>query len=102
MSHNLTLVPLDACPKTNLVVSDVFTLESFESDHSARGHLTSKEIAVASDGFNGTLLILFFLLYEYALSFLFSLNCDCHLLVDDCIRAKPAEHDAAIAFSNHQ
>jgi hypothetical protein len=40
--------------------------------------------------------------YEYALSFLFSLDHGCHLLVDDCIGAKPAEHDAAIAFSDHE
>jgi hypothetical protein len=43
-----------------------------------------------------------FLLYEYALSFLFSRHHGCHLLVDDCIGAKPAEHDAAIAFSDHE
>ena len=42
------------------------------------------EIAVASDAFNGTLLTSFFLLYEYALSFRFSLDHDHHLLVDDC------------------
>ena len=60
------------------------------------------EIAVASDVFNGTLLTSLSLLYEYALSFLFSLGHDHRLLVDDCFGAKPAEHDAATAFSDHE
>ncbi len=60
------------------------------------------EIAVASDVFNGTLLTSLSLLYEYALSFLFSLDHDRRLLVDNCLGAKPAEHDAATAFSDHE
>jgi len=60
------------------------------------------EIAVASDVFNGTLLTSLSLLYEYALSFLFSLDHDRRLLVDNRLGAKPAEHDAATAFSDHE
>jgi len=48
------------------------------------------------------LLTPFFLLYEYALSFLFSFDHDGHFLVDDCFGAKPAEHNAAIAFSDYE
>ena len=60
------------------------------------------EIAVASDAFNGTLVTSLLLLYEYALSSFFSLYHDPHLLVDDCLGAKPTEHDPATAFSNHK
>src|SRR5215468_7227839 len=56
----------------------------FESDHSAGSIL--REIAVASDGFSGTLLTLFFLLYEYAWSFLLCSDHDRSVLVDDCFR----------------
>jgi hypothetical protein len=40
--------------------------------------------------------------YEYALSFPFSLDRDRRLLVDNCLDATPAEHHAAIAFSNYE
>src|SRR5436190_20515687 len=60
------------------------------------------EIAVASDAFNGTLLTSLLLRYEYALSFLFSLRHGPGLLVDNCVGAKPAEHDATVAFSDHE
>ena len=63
---------------------------------------SGNEIAVASDVFNGTLLTSLSLLYEYALSFLFSLDHDRRLLVDNRLGAKPAEHDAATAFSDHE
>jgi hypothetical protein len=95
-----------------LAVSDVFTVEAFESDHSAGGISPKKEIAVASDGFNATLLTPFFLLYESALSFLFSFDHDCPLLVDSCLGANSVrhdesvqwrtEHDTAVTFSDHE
>jgi hypothetical protein len=74
----------------------------FESNSARHCIQFANEIAVASDGFNGTLLTSLLLLYEYALSFLFSLDHDPRLLVDDCSGAKLAEHDAAIAFSDNQ
>ena len=60
------------------------------------------ENAVASDAFNGTLLTSLSLLYEYDLSFLFSMDHDRRLLVDNGLGAKPAEHDATTAFSDHE
>ena len=77
-------------------------MESFESDHFAGGILPQKENAVASDRFNGTLLILLFLLYEYALSYLFHFDRDCHLLVGDCPGANAAQDNAITAFSDHE
>jgi hypothetical protein len=74
----------------------------FESNSARHCIQFANEIAVASDGFNGTLLTSLLLLYEYALSVLFSLDHDCHLLVDDCLAAKPTEHDAASAFSDYE
>jgi hypothetical protein len=74
----------------------------FESNSARHCIQFANEIAVASDGFNGTLLTSLVLLYEYALSSLFSLNRDRRLLVGNCLRAKPAEHHAAIAFSDHE
>ena len=74
----------------------------FESNLPSNGIQPEHEIAVASDAFNGTLLISLSLLYEYALSSFFSLYHDPHLLVDDCLGAKPTEHDPATAFSNHE
>ena len=59
-------------------------------------------MAVASDAFNGTLLILFFLLYEYALSFLLSFDHRCRLLVYDYIGTNAAKHDAATALPDHE
>jgi hypothetical protein len=59
-------------------------------------------MAVASDAFNGTLLTSFSLLYEYGLSLLFSFDHDRRLRVDNCLGAKPAEHDAVIAFSDYE
>ena len=61
-----------------------------------------EEIRVASRLFNGTLLTPLSLLYEYALSLLFCMDHDRRLLVDDCPGAKSAEHDASIAFSDHE
>ena len=75
---------------------------TFESNSARHCIQSANQIAVASDGFNGTLLTSLLLLYEYALSFLFSLDHDPRLLVDDCSGAKLAEHDAAIAFSDNQ
>jgi hypothetical protein len=74
----------------------------FESNSPRHCIQSGNEIAVASNAFNGTLLTSLFLLYEYALSFLFSLDHDRRLLADNCLGAKPAEHDAATAFSNHE
>jgi hypothetical protein len=85
-----------------LVVSGVFAAESFESDHFAGGIFPQEKSAVASDGFNGTVLTPFSFLYEYALSFLFSLDHDCRLLVDACLGPKPPQHHTAIAFSDHE
>jgi hypothetical protein len=48
------------------------------------------------------LLTSFFLLYENALPALFSLDHGSHLLVDDCIGAKPGEYDTAAAFSDYE
>jgi hypothetical protein len=74
----------------------------FESN-SARHCIQSwNEIVVASDGFNGTLLTSLLLLYENAFSFLFSLNHGRHLLVDNSLGPKPAEHGAVATFSNHE
>jgi len=81
--------------------TSVFPLH-FESNSPRHCIQSGNEIAVASDAFNGTLLTSLSLLYEYALSFLFSLDRDRRLLVDDCLGAKPAEHDAATAFSDHE
>jgi hypothetical protein len=74
----------------------------FESNSLPQCIQSGNEIAVASNTFNGTLLTSLSLLYEYALSFLFSLDHNSCLLVDDCLGAKPAEHDAATAFSDYE
>jgi hypothetical protein len=74
----------------------------FESNSPRHCIQSGNEIAVASDVFNGTLLTSFSLFYEYALSFLFSLDRVRRFLVDDCRDAKFAEHDAATAFSDHE
>ena len=74
----------------------------FESNSPRHCIQSGNEIAVASDVFNGTLLTSLSLLYEYALSFLFSLDHDRRLLVDNRLGAKPVEHDAATAFSDHE
>jgi len=63
---------------------------------------SGNEIAVASGAFNGTLVTSLSLLYEYALSYIFSLDHNRLLLVDDWLGAKPAEHDAATAVSDHE
>ena len=76
-------------------------LAQSESDSPRHCIQSGNEIAVASDAFNGTLLTSLSLLYEYALSFLFSLDHD-RRLFDDCLGTKPAEHDAATAFSDHE
>src|SRR5258708_16973456 len=80
--------------------TSVFPVQ-FESNSPPHCIQSGNEIAVASDAFNGTLLTSLSLLYEYALSFLFSLGHD-RRLFDDCLGAKPAEHDAATAFSDHE
>ena len=74
----------------------------FESNSARHCIQSGNEIAVASDAFNGTLLTSLSVLYEYAFSFLFSLGHDRRLLVDNCLGAKSAEHDAATAFSDHE
>jgi hypothetical protein len=74
----------------------------FESNSPQHCIQSGNEIAIASDAFNGTLLTSFSSLYEYALSFLFSMDHDRRLLVDNCLGAKPAEHDAAISFYDHE
>jgi hypothetical protein len=62
----------------------------FESNSPRRCIQSGNEITVASNAFNGTLLTSLFLVYEYAFSFLFSLDHDRSLLVDNCLGAKPA------------
>ena len=74
----------------------------FESNSPRHCIQSGNEITVASDAFNGTLLTSLLLLYEYAFSFLFSVGHDPRLLVDNCLGAKSAEHDAATAFSDHE
>jgi hypothetical protein len=74
----------------------------FESNSPRLCIQSGNEITVASDAFNGTLLTSLSLRYEYGLSFLFSMDHDRRLLVDNCLGAKPAEHDAATAFSDHE
>jgi len=84
----------------------------FESNLPGRCIQSENEIAVASDAFNGTLLTPLWLLYEYPLSLLFSLDHNRHLLVGNCVGAKPVRHgesvrgrteqDAANAFSDHE
>jgi hypothetical protein len=74
----------------------------FESISPRQCIQSRNEIAVASDAFNGTLLTSFSSLYEYALSFLFSMDHDCRLLVDNCPSAKPAGQDAVTTFSDHE
>ena len=59
-------------------------------------------MAVASDAFNGTLLTLFFLLYEYALSFLLSFDHRFRFLVNDYIGTNAAEHNAVTSFPDHE
>ena len=81
--------------------TSVFPLH-FESNSARLCIQSGNEIAVASDAFNGTLLTSLSLLYEYALSFLFSLGHDPRLFDDKCFGAKPAEHDAATAVSDHE
>jgi len=73
----------------------------FESNSPRNCIQFGNEIAVASDAFNGTLVTSLLLLYEYALSYFFSLDHDRCLLVYNCLGAKPPEHDAAIAFSDN-
>jgi len=60
------------------------------------------EIAVASDAFNSTLLTSLLLRYEYALSLPFFFDHDRRDLVNNCLGAESAEHDTAIAFSDHE
>jgi len=74
----------------------------FESNSPRHCIQSGNEITVASNAFNATLLTSLFLLYEYAFSFLFSLDHHRSLLVDNCLGAKSAEHDAATAFSDHE
>ena len=74
----------------------------FESNSPRHCIQSGNEIAVASDAFNGTLVTSLSLLYENAFSFLFSLGHVRRLLVDNCLGAKSAEHDAATAFSDHE
>jgi hypothetical protein len=74
----------------------------FESNSPRHCIQSGNEIAIASDAFNGTLLTSLSLLYEYALSFLFFLNHDRRLLVDNWLGAKPAEHNEVTAFSDHE
>jgi hypothetical protein len=74
----------------------------FESNSPRHCIQSGNEIAIASDAFNGTLLTSLSLLYEYGLSFPFSLDHDRRFLVDDCLGAKPAEHDAATTFSDDE
>ena len=81
--------------------TSVFPLH-FESNSARLCIQSGNEIAVASDALNGTFLTSLSLLYEYASSFLFSLDHDRRLLVDNRLGAKPAEHDAATAFSDHE
>jgi len=70
------------------------------------------EIAVASDAFNGTLLISRSLLYEYALSLPVSFDHDRRLRIDNChgatsvrhgesVQWRPA-HNAAATFPDHE
>jgi hypothetical protein len=73
-----------------------------ESNWSRHCIQSGNEMAVASDAFNCTFLTSLLLLYEYALSILFSLDHDPPLLVDNGLGAKPAEHDSATAFSDHE
>jgi hypothetical protein len=60
------------------------------------------EIAVASDAFNATLLTSLLLLYESVLSPFSFLDHHCRDLNNNCLGAKLAKYDAAIAFSNHE
>ena len=73
----------------------------FESNLPSNCIQPEHEIAVASDAFNGTLLISLSLLYEYALSLPVSFDHD-RLRVDGCLGAKPTEHDAATTFSDYE
>jgi hypothetical protein len=68
----------------------------FESNSPRHRIQSGNEIAVASDTFNGTLLTSLSLLYEYALSFLFSLDHDRRLRVDNCLGAKPVRHGESV------
>ena len=68
----------------------------FESNSPRNCIQFGNEIAVASDAFNGTLLTSLSLLYEYALSFLFSLDHDRRLRVDNCLGAKPVRHGESV------
>src|SRR5205823_3820513 len=98
-------------PKFSVNRASAFPVHS-ESNSPRRRIQSGNEIAVASDAFNGTLVTSLLLLYEYALSFLFSLDHDRRLLVNNRAGAKPVrhsesvrwrtEHDAATAFSDHE
>src|SRR5262249_5241415 len=80
----------------------------FESNLPSNCIQPEHEIAVASDAFNGTLLISLSLLYEYSLSLPVSFDHDRHLLIDNCHVANSVrhgesvqwrtEHDAAATF----
>ena len=84
----------------------------FESNLPSNCIQPEHEIAVASDAFNGTLLISLSLLYEYALSFFFYLYQDPRWLFDNCHGANSVrhwesvqwrtEHHAAATFSDHE
>ena len=74
----------------------------FESNSPLHCIQSRNEIAIASGAFNGTLLTSLSLLYEHALSLLLFLDHDRRLLVDNCLGTKPAEHDPATAFSDHE
>jgi hypothetical protein len=74
----------------------------FESNSPRHCIQSGNEIAVASGAFNGTLLTSLSLLYEYALSYIFSFDHDRRLLVDNWLGAKPTKHDALTAFSDYE
>jgi hypothetical protein len=99
VGHDFTLSIVSAQAGA-LKFSVKFAVHS-ESNWSRHCIQSGNEIAVASDAFNGTLLTSPSLLYEYALSYFFSLD-HAPLLVDNGLGAKPAEHDSATAFSDHE
>jgi len=74
----------------------------FESNSPRHCIQSGNEITVASNAFNGILLTSLLLLYEHALSLLLFLAGDHPHRIDNRLGAKPAEHDAATAFSDHE
>jgi hypothetical protein len=90
----LSIVSADGCPLQNfLLTASLRKLPlRFESNLPSNCIQPEHEIGVASDAFNGTLLISLSLLYEYPLSLPVSFDHDRRFLIDNCLGANSVRH----------